>query len=610
MRAKSGGDAERRPQQQIAPLVLHQLEPVGELQEVLHLDVGGEVRLVVGQHAGVEDVLVGHLLPAAVDQVVPGQPAEHGGRHARPSGGARSSLASVLASAPGRGHAGRRLVVGLLLRRARRIGRRALEEELVVVVLQDLLQLGRVDLDAGIVDRVERHRLGVGVELGDLFRREAAALEQHGRGREVGRCDVEILGDVGAFDVARRGHHGGVELQHRLGRLFLVPQRDRQDAAGLQRPHVGAHRLARIGVLLDDGEAAGARQAGRIGQRQVDDVVAVLGMGDVEAAVIVDDGDLGVVEDVAGEIAQALVLAERRQDRGIALGDRDMGRARLQRHRRRDAAAELDDEGVGVLLQDVRVVHRQVLEIRRLAGRQVLDDARRALGVDVEAEIGVLRHGRQVERGVVRLARREMQVRARIDLQVAERRGPLVGALVVGELAGVGHALVVRHGELGDAQHRRRHVVHGGRQDGDDDDGADAAPVAERHEPQHAARQPEQQRRHDEVVGPEEVHGEQHGEPAQARAHEIGEVDAVEGLLRLQEDDAEIERARQERQEIEHEVGEQAPLLHRVGDQEDGVERHLLGGEVAHHHQRPEGQQRALDRRPASGARTSPCRRT
>jgi hypothetical protein len=67
-------------------------------------------------------------------------------------------------------------------------------------------------------------------------------------------------------------------------------------------------------------------------------------------------------------------------------------------------------------------------------------------------------------------------------------------------------------------------------------------------------------------------------------------------LLRLQENDAEIERPRQERQEVEHEVGEQPPLLHRVGDQEDGVERHLLGGEVAHHHQRPEGQQRALDR--------------
>ena len=87
----------------------------------------------------------------------------------------------------------------------------------------------------------------------------------------------------------------------------------------------------------------------------------------------------------------------------------------------------------------------------------------------------------------------------------------------------------------------------------------------------------------------EEVHGEQHGEPAQARAHEVGEVDAVKSLLRLQEDDAEIERTRQERQEVEHEVGEQAPLLHRVRHQEDG-------GEVAHHHQGPEGEQRALDR--------------
>ena len=82
--------------------------------------------------------------------------------------------------------------------------------------------------------------------------------------------------------------------------------------------------------------------------------------------------------------------------------------------------------------------------------------------------------------------------------------------------------------------------------------------------------------------------------PHRPEPDEIGEVDPVEGLLRLQEDDAEIERAGQERQEIQHEVGEQPPLLHRVADQEDGVERHLLGGEVAHHHQRAEGEQRAL----------------
>ena len=379
-----------------------------------------------------------------------------------------ASVAAVRRGSGGGGHSRRGLIVGLLLRWRRRIGRLALGEELVAVVLEDLRQCRLIDLEAGIVDLVERHRLGMGVELGDLLGREAAPLVEHGGGREVGRDDVEILGDIRppvlARDVARRRGHRGVELQHRLGRLLLVPQRDREDAAGLQRAHVGAHRLARVGVLLDDGEAAGTRQAGRVGERQVDDVVAVLGVGDVEAAVIVDDGDLGVVEHVAGEGAQALVLAERRQHRGIAFGHRDVLGARLQRHRRRQAAAELDHESVRLLLQDVRVVHRQILEIGGLVGRQVLDDARRSLRIDVEAEIGVGRHVGQVERRVVRLARREMQVGARIDFEVAERRGALVDALGVGELAGVGHALVVRHRELGDAECRRHDVVHGRRQ--------------------------------------------------------------------------------------------------------------------------------------------------
>jgi hypothetical protein len=40
-----------------------------------------------------------------------------------------------------------------------------------------------------------------------------------------------------------------------------------------------------------------------------------------------------------------------------------------------------------------------------------------------------------------------------------------------------------------------------------------------------------------------------HRQAAQARADEIGEVDTVEGLLRLQEHRAEIESPRQERQE-------------------------------------------------------------
>ena len=73
---------------------------------------------------------------------------------------------------------------------------------------------------------------------------------------------------------------------------------------------------------------------------------------------------------------------------------------------------------------------------------------------------------------------------------------------------------------------------------------------------------------------------QQERQAAQARAGQVGEIDAAENPLRLQEDDAEEERAGQERQQVEQEVGEQPPFLRRVGDQEDGVERHLLRDEV------------------------------
>ena len=77
------GDGERRPQQQVAPLVLQQLEPVGDAREVARFDVGREVRPLVGEEAGVEHVAVGDVVPAAVDEVVPGQLAHDRRRHRR-----------------------------------------------------------------------------------------------------------------------------------------------------------------------------------------------------------------------------------------------------------------------------------------------------------------------------------------------------------------------------------------------------------------------------------------------------------------------------------------------------------------------------------------------
>src|SRR5206468_3394033 len=122
--------------------------------------------------------------------------------------------------------------------------------------------------------------------------------------------------------LARRGGHGGVELEYRFRRLLLVPQRYRQDAAVPERAHVAQHRLARIGEFLHDREAARVRESGGVGQAQVDDVVAIARIGEIEPAVVVDDADLWIVEDVAGEVAQAFVGAERVEYGRIALRHR------------------------------------------------------------------------------------------------------------------------------------------------------------------------------------------------------------------------------------------------------------------------------------------------
>ncbi len=247
-------------------------------------------------------------------------------------------------------------------------------------------------------------------QLIDLGCREAAALEQHGCGREIARGDEKAVRQTFRIELARGRRHRGVELEHRFRRLLLVPQRHGEDAAVLERAHIAEHRLARIGEFLHDREAAGVRQAGGIGEAQIDDVVAVAGIGEVEPAVIVDDADLRIVENVAGEIAQSLVGAERVEHRRIAFRHRHRIGARAQRDRGRDAAAELHHERVGPLLDQVRIDHRQKAEIDSLLRRQIADDADRAVAVDVHAEIGVRRHFRQVERGVVGKPRREMQV--------------------------------------------------------------------------------------------------------------------------------------------------------------------------------------------------------
>ena len=88
------------------------------------------------------------------------------------------------------------------------------------------------------------------------------------------------------------------------------------------------------------------------------------------------------------------------------------------------------------------------------------------------------------------------------------------------------------------------------------------------------------------------IHRPQEQQPAEARAREIGEIDAAENPLRLEKHGAEVEGAGQEREHVEQEVAEQPPLLRRVGDEEDGVEGYLLRDEVGRHRQRTEQHQR------------------
>jgi hypothetical protein len=132
----------------------------------------------------------------------------------------------------------------------------------------------------------------------------------------------------------------------------------------------------------------------------------------------------------------------------------------------------------------------------------------------------------------------------------------------------------------------------GDRNDGDGYERERAAAIGERREPQDAAEEPQDQRHHDEVLRRRQIHRHQEGEPAQPGAGQVGEIDAAENLVGLEEHGAEIERAGEERQHVEQEVAGEPPLLHRIGDEEDGVEGNLLRQQVRGHRERPEGQQR------------------
>ena len=143
---------------------------------------------------------------------------------------------------------------------------------------------------------------------------ETAALVQDGRGGQVAGGDEEAVGQFRLARIARRRDRGGVKLEHRLRRLFLVPQGHRQHAAGLERAHVAmASRACRrtsprwrnrrdwTGRPNRPATGRSRRSAGRCGR----------GTG----AVVIHHADLWIGQHVAGEDASAWDRGGRRQKR-------------------------------------------------------------------------------------------------------------------------------------------------------------------------------------------------------------------------------------------------------------------------------------------------------
>ena len=142
-----------------------------------------------------------------------------------------------------------------------------------------------------------------------------------------------------------------------------------------------------------------------------------------------------------------------------------------------------------------------------------------------------------------------MQIGARIGLEEAERRPALVDLLRLGQAAGVGGALVVVDREPRQAERRRGDEMAAEGERGGDDKGDERAARARHEAPGEAGGEPQRQRRGDQIDRRKDIHRAEKHEAAKARAGEIGEIDAAERLVALEEDAAEEHRAAEERRQ-------------------------------------------------------------
>ena len=95
------------------------------------------------------------------------------------------------------------------------------------------------------------------------------------------------------------------------------------------------------------------------------------------------------------------------------------------------------------------------------------------------------------------------------------------------------------------------------------------------------------ERRRDQIDRREDIHRAEKHEAAEAGAGEIGEIDAPEGLVALQEDAAQEHRAAEERRQRSQEDLGELPLLVGIGDQIDRIEAELLDVEIGADRERP-----------------------
>ena len=143
-----------------------------------------------------------------------------------------------------------------------------------------------------------------------------------------------------------------------------------------------------------------------------------------------------------------------------------------------------------------------------------------------------------------------------------------------------------------EAKHLRQRRNGQRTRDASDDRRDERAPSSGSERPGYAGREPQRQRRGDQIGRGEHIHRQQRHEAAKTGPGKVGEIDPPERAIAPEEDASEEERAGQERRKLGEENLQQLPLLRGVGHQEYRVEAEMLHIEVGGDRERPEQRER------------------